>query len=732
MAKKTEKVESTGNNKVQAALALLNKTFGEGSAMTFNSTEVKKIPAISTGSISLDLALGIGGLPLGRCCEIFGPESSGKSTICLQVCAEAQKQGYTVAYFDLENAFDPLYAKNLGVDLNNLIFSQPSSMEDAFNAMKVLLENKLCNVIIFDSIASGRTKAELAENFEVGDNLIGLQARLMSQGLRSIAPLANEANCLCLFTNQIRQKIGVMFGCFHYNTQIVLADGTSEKIGKIVNNKLPVEVLSYNKNTGKVEPKKVINWFDNGKFENLYKVICAKPYDNGLCKVVVADDHIFITKCGERKLSELKPGDSIYIKDNELEGKEFEAFVVGSILGDGSIKKARNNLHSKLLFKHSFEQNSYCKWKRSLIPSKLISCEYVDGHGRYGFDLKYSLHYTKYLSCKKKSRVYKCKLTDEFIKNIDLLSLAIWYLDDGTFTGSHEKYGNGKSYISARHLDDDDINKICNHIEKLGVPKPTICSNKILLWSGENCKKFQLAIAKYVPTCMRKKINEKISTDGDNLKEFVVTDYDTLVETPILTIEKVVYNNRATHKYDLQIEDNSNYFADNILVHNSPEVTSGGNAMAFYSSVRMRISGKTQIKEGKGDDAIATARETEVKIVKNKVAPPFRTANFVIRFGKGISKEEEVLDYAIKFGLIEKAGAWFKYKGENVAQGKEKALVWLKSNPELLDEFTTKVKEFVMSSFENTEEDEDLALQDNEDNIKYNPETGEILEEGDK
>ena len=312
MAKKVE--EKNENNKVKAALALLNKKFGDGSAMTFNNLEVKKVAAVSTGSISLDLALGVGGLPLGRICEIFGPESSGKSTICLQVCAEAQKIGKTVCYLDLENAFDALYAKALGVNLNSLIFSQPACIEDAFNMMVELLSNKLADVIIFDSVTAARTKAEL--NGEVGDNFIGTQARLMSSGLKKIAAMANEANCLCLFVNQIRMKIGVMFG--------------------------------------------------------------------------------------------------------------------------------------------------------------------------------------------------------------------------------------------------------------------------------------------------------------------------------------------------------------------NPETTTGGMALQFYSSVRMRIAGKKQIAEGTGDDAIAVARETEVKIIKNKVAPPFRTANFIIRFGKGISKEEEVFDYAIKFGLIEKSGGWFKYKDEKI-QGKEKA-----------------------------------------------------------
>ena len=368
MAKKVENKEigDKSNDKVKAALALLNKKFGDGSAMTFNNAEIKQVDAVSTGSISLDLALGVGGLPLGRICEIFGPESSGKSTICLQVCAEAQKIRKTVCYLDLENAFDATYAKALGVDLNTLIFSQPACIEDAFNMMVELLTNKLVDVIIFDSVTAARTKAEL--NGEVGDNFIGTQARLMSSGLKKIAAMANEANCLCLFVNQIRMKIGVMFG--------------------------------------------------------------------------------------------------------------------------------------------------------------------------------------------------------------------------------------------------------------------------------------------------------------------------------------------------------------------NPETTTGGMALQFYASVRMRIAGKKQIAEGSGDAAMAVARETEVKIVKNKVAPPYRTANFIIRFGKGISKEEEVFDYALKFGLIEKSGGWFKYKDEKI-QGKEKALIWLKQNPALLEEFTSKVKAFVLDSFEKTSDSEEDNV---EEEVNFDPETGEVIE----
>lgn len=203
-------MSETKNPKVEAALKLLHKKFGEDSALTFDTASVKKVDTVSTGSLNLDLALGVGGLPLGRICEIFGPESSGKSTICLHVCAAAQKLGYTCAYLDLEHAFDARYAEKLGINLKELIFCQPNSGEEAFQIMEELLKEKLVNVIIFDSIASARTRAEIEG--EVGDSFIGRQAKLMSDGLKKVTPLAFDANCLCLFTNQLRMKIGVMFG----------------------------------------------------------------------------------------------------------------------------------------------------------------------------------------------------------------------------------------------------------------------------------------------------------------------------------------------------------------------------------------------------------------------------------------------------------------------------------------------------------------------------------------
>jgi recombination protein RecA len=207
MAKKATEVNTAPD--IEAALKALRKQFGDDAAMTFEDDRNKDIEFISTGSLGLDLALG-GGIALGRIVEIYGPESSGKSTICLQICAEAQKKGYRVAYIDLENALDTSYMRALGCDLKNMIISQPESGEQAFQIAETLIKNKYVNIVVFDSVSSMLTQAEI--NGEVGDSFIGVQARLMSAGLKKITPLAAKANCACVFVNQIRNKIGVMFG----------------------------------------------------------------------------------------------------------------------------------------------------------------------------------------------------------------------------------------------------------------------------------------------------------------------------------------------------------------------------------------------------------------------------------------------------------------------------------------------------------------------------------------
>ncbi len=206
-------VEADGVDKkkaLEAAISQIDKAFGKGSLMRLGDREVVDIESISTGSLGLDIALGIGGLPKGRIVEIYGPESSGKTTLALQVAAEGQKKGGVAAFIDAEHALDPIYAQKLGVNLHDLLISQPDTGEQALEIADTLVRSGAIDVLIIDSVAALTPRAELEG--EMGDSLPGLQARLMSQALRKLTGSISKSNTLVIFINQIRMKIGVMFG----------------------------------------------------------------------------------------------------------------------------------------------------------------------------------------------------------------------------------------------------------------------------------------------------------------------------------------------------------------------------------------------------------------------------------------------------------------------------------------------------------------------------------------
>jgi len=195
---------------LDAALSQIERQFGKGTVMRMGDKERVAMPSISTGSLGLDIALGIGGLPKGRICEIYGPESSGKTTLTLQVIAEAQKAGGTAAFIDAEHALDPVYAEKLGVSVDDLILSQPDTGEQALEVTEMLVRSGAVDVLVVDSVAALVPKAEIEGN--MGDSHVGLQARLMSQAMRKLTSSIKHSNCLVIFINQIRMKIGVMFG----------------------------------------------------------------------------------------------------------------------------------------------------------------------------------------------------------------------------------------------------------------------------------------------------------------------------------------------------------------------------------------------------------------------------------------------------------------------------------------------------------------------------------------
>lgn len=213
MSEKSMNDKSMNENKqraLSAALSQIEKQFGKGSIMRLGDTQTLDVDAVSTGSLGLDIALGIGGLPMGRIVEIFGPESSGKTTLTLSVIAQAQKEGKTCAFIDAEHALDPIYAAKLGVQVADLLVSQPDTGEQALEICDALVRSGAVDVVIVDSVAALTPKAEIEG--EMGDSHMGLQARLMSQALRKLTANIKNANCLVVFINQIRMKIGVMFG----------------------------------------------------------------------------------------------------------------------------------------------------------------------------------------------------------------------------------------------------------------------------------------------------------------------------------------------------------------------------------------------------------------------------------------------------------------------------------------------------------------------------------------
>ena len=237
---------------LDAALAQIDRQFGKGSVMRLGDEVRVPMEVIPTGSISLDIALGIGGLPRGRVVEIYGPESSGKTSLALHAIANAQKAGGIAAFIDAEHALDPEYAAKLGVDTDALLVSQPDTGEQALEITDMLIRSGALDIIVVDSVAALVPRAEIEG--EMGDSHVGLQARLMSQALRKLTGGISQSKTTAIFINQLREKIGIMFGCLSHDTPITLADGTTLPIGKIVDERLQVEVLSYDVDAGRVLP----------------------------------------------------------------------------------------------------------------------------------------------------------------------------------------------------------------------------------------------------------------------------------------------------------------------------------------------------------------------------------------------------------------------------------------------------------------------------------------------
>ena len=312
--------------KLETVFSQIEKQFGEGSLMKLGSDQVRQIPSISTGALSIDLALGIGGVPRGRVIEIYGPESSGKTTLSLHIAAEAQKAGGVAAFIDAEHALDPIYASALGVDIDELLVSQPDTGEQALEIANMLIDSEGVDVVVIDSVAALVPQAEI--DGEMGQSHVGLQARLMSQALRKLTGTIKKSNTLVIFINQIRLKIGVMFGNPETTTggnALKFYSSVRLDIRRIGAIKKGDEILG-NETRVKVVKNKVAPPFKVAEFEI--------RYGEGICKVAEIIDlgveHKIIEKAGSwysydgNKIGQGKDNAMSYLKDNPETLKNIE------------------------------------------------------------------------------------------------------------------------------------------------------------------------------------------------------------------------------------------------------------------------------------------------------------------------------------------------------------------------------------------------------------------------
>ena len=344
---------SNGSEKDQAlreAFASIEKQFGKGSIMKLGDHVQKDIEAIPTGAINLDVALGIGGLPRGRVIEIYGPESSGKTTLALHVVAEAQKMGGTAAFIDAEHALDAIYAKNLGVDTDNLIISQPDTGEQALGICDSLVRSSAVDIIIIDSVAALVPRAEIEGN--MGDSHVGLQARLMSQALRKLTGVISKSNCTVIFINQLREKVGIMFGNpevttggralkFYSSVRIEIRRGEAIRKGDdIVGNRTKVKIVK-----NKVAPP-----FKQVEFDIMY--------GEGISKIGtildLATDCKVVKKAGawysyeHEKLGQGRENSKVFLEENpkileEIIDKTYEFYGLRSKEDSEAIKTENND-----------------------------------------------------------------------------------------------------------------------------------------------------------------------------------------------------------------------------------------------------------------------------------------------------------------------------------------------------------------------------------------------------
>ena len=684
---------------LEAALAQIDRQFGKGSVMRLGDEGRAPVEVIPTGSIALDVALGIGGLPRGRVVEIYGPEASGKTSLALHAVANAQRAGGTAAFIDAEHALDPEYSKNLGVDTDALLVSQPDTGEQALEIADMLIRSGAVDVVVIDSVAALVPRAEIEG--EMGDSHVGLQARLMSQALRKLTGAISASRTTAIFINQLREKVGVMFGCGSYYTKITLADGTQEMIGKIVNQKMPVEVLSYDRELDRIVPKRVVDWFNNGKAEEFlhFKVERAGGgAGRGRASMALTRNHLVRTPGGWREAGGLRVGDRVMLAQSHRLSPTQWQVILGGVMGDGNLSKPvrADDESARFRMGHGVKQAAYLDWKASLLGN-IPHSRTVNAKGATFADFTPLPELSEL-----RAAVYpgdgKKHLSWDYLKALTPLSLAIWYMDDASFairslgrqTRTRGLTGRAEIGVEAMSLESRD--RLAKHLlDHFGlnckVTLRGLRQKAVLQFTTAATAKLHELIAPFVHPSMDYKLLERFRGRFAMEPEFTEP---VLKPVPARVLDIQVRSDyQNMNRFDIEVEGSHNYLADGVIVHNSPETTTGGRALKFYSSVRLDVRRIETLKDG--SDPVGN--RVRIKVVKNKMAPPFRQCDVDLLFGQGISREGGLIDIGVEHGLVRKSGAWYTYEGDQLGQGKENARAFLRDNPDLADEIEKKIKE---------------------------------------
>ena len=683
MAKKKDTIEKSVLNET---IEQIKQRFGEGAIMKLKDVRAVDVDAIPTGSISLDLALGVGGIPRGRVVEVFGPESSGKSTLALHVVAEAQKKGGAAAFIDAEHALDPDYAKRLGVNIQDLLISQPDSGEQALQIVETLVKSEAVDVIVIDSVAALTPRTEI--DGEMGQFQIGLQARLMSQALRKLSGIISKTRTCVIFINQTRMKIG----CFQYSTRILMEDGSTKKIGYLVNNKIQANVLTYNLKNREIESKPITNWFNNGKADNFIQFTTERYEANGRSNFACTPEHKILTPRGYVSAKDISVGDKVLATIHDWQPAEIQKeFIKGGLLGDGCLRHLKNKVKFQYRETHCEEQDDYLRWKSSYFAHKTTG-RHVQG----------GLYFETFLSSlfeKGRQDFYRGNKKRQVPANIQLtpLTLAIWHQDDGYFANQNKK----AIVLCTNCLEDQSIVILQEALStqfniETGVKYIKNGKEPELTFGRKETKKFFDICGHFIHPSMRYKVPEEYRD-----VEFVPPPKEYEDKKYIIKEAKVIAKyikpkTRSMQKFDIETE-NHNYLVNGVIVHNSygnPETTPGGLALKFYSSVRINLRRTAQIKSK--DEIIGN--RVKVKIVKNKVAAPFKTAEFDIYYNEGISRVGDFIRTGVEYGVIKQAGSWYQLGQKRLGQGMEGAKQFLRENPDTMKEIKKEIMNKITES----------------------------------